>query len=89
MGFSHEDKWEIYTKPEGACSACEKALQLFQDKKIKYKQTIGLKPNTNNPTDEVIERMKSINRSDFTTWPKIFKNGKFIGGFSDLKNIKI
>ena len=32
------------------------------------------------------QAMKEANRQDFTTWPKIFFNGKFIGGYNDLKN---
>jgi glutaredoxin len=76
FGFS-EDSWIIYTK-EG-CGYCENAKQLMTKLNLNFKIISG----ENNK--DILNIMKSINRQDFKTWPKIFKNNIFIGGYKDLQ----
>jgi glutaredoxin len=38
---------------------------------------------------EVAKKMEEIGRADFKTWPRIFHNGVFIGGFADLQKIEL
>jgi glutaredoxin len=44
-----------------------------------------IEPGPNNPKLEA--RMKAIGRSDFKTWPRIFRGNTFVGGFSDLEKL--
>jgi hypothetical protein len=48
-----------------------------------FEKKNGIDPVTNKDTIEVQERM--VGESDFKTWPKIFRNDEFIGGFIDLQ----
>ena len=85
MGFitsscRDNDYWEVYTLV--GCPYCDKAKKLLEKHHKKFKSVVG----AGNP---VIEReiiMKGAPR-DYHYWPKIFHNGIFIGGYSDLEKI--
>jgi glutaredoxin len=87
MGFNdfpknNNIKWLIYTKD--GCRACEDAKKFFDSRNITFEKKNGIDPVTNKDTIEVQKRMKIV-RKPFKTWPKIFRNDEFIGGFIDLK----
>jgi glutaredoxin len=73
FAFTPPDSWEVYTKD--GCGYCEKA-----------KKALAGRPNVRiirgEGNMELQQRMSGIN---FVTWPKIFLNGKFLGGYSDLE----
>lgn len=64
----------IVTK--AGCPYCINAVGLLNDWKIKFRDFDGAK---NKSLDEAIRKKYS-----YTTFPKIFLNKKFIGGFDDL-----
>jgi glutaredoxin len=83
------EKWEIYTM-EG-CMFCEKAKKLLQNRKDKYDNIkvntiVGIDENGNEDRDLII-KLKKQGKSDYSTWPRIFLNNEFIGGFSDLEKL--
>lgn len=82
-----KEKWELYTM-EG-CIFCEKAKNLLNKRKEKYpkikiKIEVGIDENGNEDRDLMI-KMKKQGHSDYSTWPRIFFNDEFIGGYSDLE----
>lgn len=80
--FGFDAEWTVYTK-EG-CPYCEKAVALLKEKGKKVIVKEGAK------NMKLVEKeMKRVGREEFKTWPKIFKGRKFIGGYSDLQNLKI
>jgi glutaredoxin len=79
--FGNDDSWLIYAKD--GCPYCEKAKNLLKNKNQKVEVINGV----NNP--DVDKKMTEIGRSDYKTWPKIFRNGEFIGGFVDLEKLNI
>ena len=79
FGFKGKDSWVIYTKQ--GCGYCENAKNLMKTNNFNFNIISG----ENNK--EILEIMKKIGKSDFKTWPKIFKNNNFIGGYNDLKNL--
>lgn len=68
------------------CIFCKKAKNLLEERANKDRTHISVKaiPGVGNP--EVDKIMASVGRSDFRSWPKIFLNGDFIGGYGDLEN---
>tara|TARA_Y100001970_G_C13543064_1_gene513226 strand:- start:192 stop:452 length:261 start_codon:yes stop_codon:yes gene_type:complete len=73
-------KIEIYTGP--SCYYCTQAKNLFDSKKIKYKEIkLELFPEKR---EEMLNRTGGI-----YTIPQIFINDKYIGGFTDLNLLDI
>jgi glutaredoxin len=73
-------KWVIYKK-EG-CGYCKKAMELFKEHKIK--------PIVHDMTDQNKEEIyKKIDHktNSYRYFPIIFRNGVFVGGFTDLEKI--
>jgi glutaredoxin len=84
-----KENWELYTM-EG-CIFCEKAKQLLKNRKetnsnVKLKIEVGIDENGNEDRDLII-KMKQRGKSYYTTWPRIFLNDEFIGGYSDLEKL--
>ena len=75
FGF-HNAEWVIYIK-EG-CPYCIKAKDVLS----KYNPKIIDGPTNDG---EFRQRVKGTDKSDFSTYPRIFHNGKFIGGYGDLE----
>jgi len=74
---SKKNSYKIYTI-EG-CGYCIKAKDLFKKNKIKYAEIEVTDENEN----EIYKKVdKKTNK--YRSFPMIFKNNKFIGGFSDL-----
>lgn len=77
--FSFSGKWVIYSKR--GCPACTGAKDLMTQEGIKYIEIDG--PSNLMEVDKV---MLKIGKADYNYWPKIFdENGKWVGGFTDLK----
>lgn len=76
--------WVIYTKK--GCPYCEKAKDLLETRKTGRLLVVNGVIN-GKPIQEINEIMKDIGKEDFKTWPKIFFNGKFIGGYTDLEKM--
>lgn len=78
---SCRQNWVVYTK-EG-CPYCRNAIDYLKSKKKNIVTKDGEKFSK-----EVNIIMKSLNKQDFKTWPKIIRPGcKFVGGYNDLKNL--
>jgi glutaredoxin len=84
MGFSNPqtEHWELYTM-EG-CGHCTKAKDLLKAR-INSKIKVDIIPGENN--NALKQKMKQAGKQDYNTWPKIFLNNEFIGGYSDLQSI--
>jgi glutaredoxin len=61
------------------CGWCAKAIQLLKTSKEK----VTVKKGEGNK--DLAKLMQSQGRADYKYWPKIFLNGKFIGGYTDLE----
>lgn len=81
--FSDHESWVIYTK-EG-CPYCKNAKDMLHERVGKSKSSVKIIDGKIH-VKEVEDEMKRVGREDFKTWPKIFLNGQFVGGFSDLQN---
>jgi glutaredoxin len=74
-----QTKVEIYSKK--GCPYCESAKEFL----FAYKPNIIEYDNLSNEEKEKVqERIITKTGSEFRTYPKIFINNDFIGGFSDL-----
>lgn len=82
FGFTNES-WKIYTR-EG-CPYCVKAKETLSERIKGNNGTLKIIDGKTH-VDQVKNEMKRVNREDFKTWPKIFLNNEFIGGFTDLQN---
>ena len=72
--------WTIYTL--SWCGYCKAAKSLLKDKKQKFiEHDVSQLENVNSCLSNLTK--------NYQLYPMIFKNGKFIGGFSDLKNILV
>ena len=81
MGFGSKcDEWLIYTKD--GCPHCTQAKESLRKIGCSCKEIDG--PAN---MELVSEHMQKVGRSDFQTWPKVFRNGQFIGGNSDLQKV--
>jgi glutaredoxin 3 len=73
-----EDNWTIYTL--GWCGYCKAAKSLLKEKKQKFvEHDVSEISNVNSCLSNLTK--------EYQLYPMIFKKGKFIGGFSDLKEI--
>ena len=80
--YSQNSDYIIYTK-EG-CSYCKNAKELLKSNKKTFKE---IKVNDRN-IKEIYEKIDKLTKN-YRYFPIIFKKNKFIGGFEDLKKIKI
>ena len=81
-----KEVWTIYTMK--GCGYCNDAKKLLKARKEK-KRGVRVNVIKGEGSPSVVRKMKAIGRENYDTWPKIFLNGKFIGGYSDLsKRIK-
>ena len=69
---------EIYVLPD--CPWSKRALKLLDSLHIKYNTYV-----INN--DEEFKRIS--NRTSISTFPQIFINNQFIGGYSELSNLSV
>ena len=58
------------------CPYCDKAKAFLKNKNQKVELIDG----------ENLKNFENIIGYEYKWWPKIFYNGKFIGGYSDLEN---
>lgn len=72
-----KNSYKIYSIK--GCGYCVKAKELFKSKKIKY---IEIKVTDENIED--IYKKIDTKTNKYRSFPIIFKNNKFIGGFADL-----
>jgi glutaredoxin len=72
------EKWELYTMD--GCPFCKSAKE-FLEKRIQGKDGAVLDVKVGAEDPIVVNKFKSLGDS----WPKIFLNGNFIGGYSDLE----
>ncbi len=67
------------------CGACARTKDMLENRAKRYPDVnISFIPGVGNP--EVEKQMKKVGKEDFKTWPKIFLNGQFVGGSTDLEN---
>ena len=72
-----DDDWTIYTL--SWCGYCKAAKSLLREKKQKFvEHDVSQLSNVNSCLSNLTK--------EYQLYPMIFKKGKFIGGFSDLKN---
>jgi glutaredoxin len=79
--YSHT--YTIYTK--SACYYCEKLKNLLEDNNITY-IVINCDNYLQNNRDNFIEFIKKITKTNWKTFPIVFHNENFIGGFNDTQN---
>ena len=73
-----KDKWTIYTI--SWCGYCKATKGYLKEKKQKY-----IDHDVSN-MDYITDCLKNVT-NNYEMFPMIFKNGEFIGGFSELKNL--
>ena len=73
--FRFNNEWTIYTLK--GCPWCEKAKELLKNKGFSYNEIV-----CNDRKSEINEKFNG-----HVTYPKIVRNGKFIGGYSDLEKM--
>jgi glutaredoxin len=67
------------------CPYCDKVKELLKDKKPEP-VIINCDQFKQNSREEFLTFMKEITNQDWKTFPMVFHNGKFIGGYSDTEN---
>lgn len=72
----------IYTK-EG-CGYCKKAKELLSSKGISYKDI----PMTSENKERIYKKIDKLT-NNYRYFPIIFREGEFIGGYTELSNMKI
>ena len=77
------EKWIIYSLY--GCSYCEKAKQLLDSKGLEY-EYIEFSNLKQDEQQQVLRKMDG-EKQNFRTYPRIFRAGKFIGGFNDLTQL--
>lgn len=80
--LSQANKWEIIVL-EG-CPFCEKALELMAEKGWIYKKITANRFNK----QAVVEPVKHL-IGDHQTFPLIFYNDEFIGGYQELLKVRV
>ena len=75
--------WFIVSKEEGKCKYCEEAKKLLSTKVKSY--NVEILTDTNK--EEIYNRVDKIT-NNYRYFPMIFYNGKFIGGYTELKEYK-
>lgn len=72
---------EVYTIP--GCIGCEMAKSLLEERGIRYKE-ISLQGRRDLYAE--MKRRAGADPEESLTVPRIFINGKYIGGYSDLRD---
>ena len=72
----------IHTKV--GCPYCEDAKQFFNKRKMPFREVIY---DPSKPRDYEQRKNALIQKTKHITFPQIFINGKFIGGYSDLLQV--
>jgi len=81
---SNKNTYDIITLVN--CPYCSKLIKLLEEKRIKYN-------NLEIENDDTYKKnicnlfVKRVFKIEHNTFPKIFRYGKFIGGFEDFSNI--
>jgi glutaredoxin len=75
-----EKNYTIYSK--SGCPSCSKAKTLLKDEEVLL---IDCDEFLIEDKEDFLEYMKTIIGKEYRMFPMIFKDGKFIGGFSELK----
>lgn len=75
--------WTIYTYDW--CPFCHRTKDLFTEKKIKY-YNFNIEKEPFNGKENYLKMMKSY-LDGHKTLPAVFKNGKLIGGYTDLVKV--
>jgi glutaredoxin len=73
----------IYSK--SGCPNCTNVKKLLQDNKIEY-YVIDCDDYLIENRDNFLEFMKNITETEIKTFPVIFLDGKFLGGFKEVKD---
>ena len=66
------------------CSSCMKAKKLLEDNSVKL--TIL---ETDDQVKEILDDVTNLYKPGYKTYPRLFHDGKFIGGYDDLKKINL
>lgn len=77
-----ESGYTVYTKSN--CSYCVKTKNLLSDNNITIYECDDYLENNK---EEFLEFIKNIANKTHRTFPIIFKNSNYIGGYSDLLNL--
>jgi len=77
-----ESVFTIYTKSK--CIYCDK-VKILLDSKIKNYKIINCDSYLENKTtkEEFLKFVKSISKKEWKTFPIVFYEGEFVGGFND------
>jgi glutaredoxin len=83
-GKESKNTYDIITLAN--CPYCSELIKLLKDKNIKYN---NLEIQNNDTTKKNICNLfvKEVFQIEHNTFPKIFVNGKFIGGLDKFSNI--
>ena len=73
-----DNGFTVYSKT--GCSYCKKAKNLFDDLQLYY--TVISCDKYLNSRDEFLEFIKGLAGKEYKTFPMIFHNGNFIGGYT-------
>ena len=82
FGFSNKgkDTWLIYTLD--GCPYCTMAEDLLQKNGQQFTSKEG-----KHHLSEMKRDLKRTGHADHSTYPKIFRNNEFFGGYGELKNL--
>ena len=81
MNFGIKEKWLIYSKK--GCPYCEDAKNILLKRKTE-KDNVEVEIIDKDTLSSPLVVYKDGKK--YETWPRIFLNDEFIGGFGDLKN---
>lgn len=76
-----EDKFTIYSK--SGCINCRKVKDLLKSKDIDF-EIIDCDDYLLENKDVFLSFIKSFSSNDWRTFPMVFHNGKFIGGYNEV-----
>jgi glutaredoxin len=80
MHFTNSENWELYTMD--GCGWCVKARQDIEKRIQTHGGTLKTIKGAESTDVTVIAKLKATGKP---TWPKIFLNNRFLGGYSDLE----
>jgi len=75
-----EDGFTIYTKPN--CIFCDKVKQLLKNENCKW---IDCESYLGNDREPFLEFIQNLIKKEHKTFPMVFKDSIFIGGFTETK----